>query len=55
MNTGLNREDFKLYMCTIHLKWWQKILQKLHIKNYYKEVKPLTSADIRKIIDKGSK
>lgn len=27
----------KLYYCK-KLKWYQKILQKLHIKNYWKEV-----------------
>lgn len=27
----------KLYYCQ-KLKWYQKILQKLHIKNYWKEV-----------------
>ena len=27
----------KLYYCK-NLKWYQKILQKLHIKNYWKEL-----------------
>lgn len=37
MYPGLNKEA-KLYYCK-KLKWYQKILQKLHIKNYWKEVK----------------
>lgn len=41
MNPGnIRTKDFTLYIAP-KLKWYQKILQKLHIKNYYK---PLTVA-----------
>jgi len=32
------REHITLYVLPHKLKWYQKILQKLHIKNYYKPV-----------------
>ena len=35
----IKRENVKLYILPHKLKWYQKILQKLHIKNYYKEIK----------------
>jgi len=39
MNNGnITREKLTLYMLPHKLKWYQKILQKLHIKNYYKKV-----------------
>ena len=38
---NIKRENVKLYMLPHKLKWYQKILQKLHIKNYYKEIKPI--------------
>ena len=31
-------KDFKLYILPHKLNWYQKIFQKLHIKNYYKEI-----------------
>lgn len=40
MNYNLN-DNYTLYMKYLpkKLKWWQKIFQKLHIKNYYKYVR----------------
>ena len=38
MNNNIVREKVTLYMLPHKLKWYQKILQKLHIKNYYKPV-----------------
>ena len=35
------KAEYKIYILPHRLKWYQKILQKLHIKNYYKELKPL--------------
>lgn len=35
----------KLYYCK-KLKWYQKILQKLHIKNYWKEVHGIISCEV---------
>lgn len=32
------REKIQLYVLPHKLKWYQKILQKLRIKNYYKRV-----------------
>lgn len=37
MHLGLKTEA-KLYYCK-KLKWYQWLLQKLHIKNYWKEIK----------------
>lgn len=34
-NNNITREKITLYMLPHKLKWYQKILQKLHIKNYY--------------------
>lgn len=34
-NNNIAREKNTLYMLPHKLKWYQKILQKLHIKNYY--------------------
>ncbi len=38
MNNNIVREKFTVYMLPHKLKWYQKILQKLHIKNYYQPV-----------------
>lgn len=39
MNYKLNdRETMTLYYIPRKLKWYEKILQKLHIKNYYKKI-----------------
>lgn len=38
MNTKINRKEMKLYYCP-KLKWYQWLLQKLHIKNYWQEIK----------------
>lgn len=34
----ITKKDFTVYIAP-KLKWYQKILQKLHIKNYYKELR----------------
>ena len=36
----------KLYYCK-KLKWYQKILQKLHIKNYWKEVNGVQEIELK--------
>ena len=37
MAPDMNRNEFKLYYCK-KLKWYQWLLQKLHIKNYWVEL-----------------
>lgn len=48
MNTNFNIKESKLYYCK-KLKWYQWILQKLHIKNYWKEIKGVKDITIKEI------
>lgn len=45
MNTKLVRKPVTMLYCG-KLKWYQKILQKLHIKNYYKQITTLGVVEI---------
>ena len=38
MHPDLRKNEIKFYYCK-KLKWYQWLLQKLHIKNYWEEVK----------------
>lgn len=42
MNNNIVKKEMVLYMLPSNLKWYQKLLQKLHLKNYYVPVRYTT-------------
>ena len=42
MRSKYTSDELGLKICPFKLKWYQKILQKLHIKDYFIELKPVS-------------